>query len=332
MESDIQEKIFQHVKGAMLPQASLADELAALLNISTDSAYRRIRGDKSLSLEELYAISKHFKLSLDSLFELNTNSFCFTGDFVNTGTFQFEAYLANVVQHVKYMNSFENKEMIYMCKDIPLFHHFHFRELAAFKHYFWMKNILHLPEFAQKKFSISDYPDHFFELGRKALDYYNQLSSIEVWNIESINSTIRQVEFYKESNVFSSSEDMLMLYEALEKLLGHLEEQATLGYKFDPLTGPSEPLGSYQMYFNEIVILENSILVNLDGSRAAFLVHNVLNYMITRDVRFCENMNRYVQNTLRKSTLISTVSERERARFFKYLRNRIKNRKQNIKV
>ena len=85
------------------------------------------------------------------------------------------------------------------------------------------------------------------------------------------------------------------------------------------------------MYFNEIVIMENSILVQLDGTKAAFLVHNVLNFMLSRDVRFCDNMYSYIQNLVRKSTLISTVSERERARFFKYLRQKIAGRKQSLK-
>jgi hypothetical protein len=43
-------------------------------------------------------------------------------------------------------------------------------------------------------------------------------------------------------------------------------------------------------------------------------------------------MYRYIQNLLKKSTLISTVSERERFRFFKFLRQRIHNRKQGLKV
>ena len=37
-------------------------------------------------------------------------------------------------------------------------------------------------------------------------------------------------------------------------------------------------------------------------------------------------------NLMRKSTLISTVSEKERARFFKNLRNRISSRKENLKA
>jgi hypothetical protein len=54
--------------------------------------------------------------------------------------------------------------------------------------------------------------------------------------------------------------------------------------------------------------------------------------MVTRDVAFCDNMYSYIQNLMKKSTLISTVSEWERTRFFKYLRQKIANRKQSLKA
>ena len=112
-------------------------------------------------------------------------------------------------------------------------------------------------------------------------------------------------------------------------MVSHLEYQATEGHKFN-VNDLSRPLGRYQMYFNEILILEGNILVTLDGTKSAFLIHNVLNFLQTNDVRFCDNMWEHIENLKKKSTLISTVSERERARFFKYLRNKIRMRKESL--
>ncbi|HEX6334210.1 MAG TPA: helix-turn-helix domain-containing protein [Flavisolibacter sp.] len=332
MGSELQMKLFQHLRTKLPPDASFVDEMAAVLDISTDSAYRRIRGEKPLSLEEVYKLCMHYRLSMDNLMNLQSDAFLFTGSFVQAESFRFDEWLSGVAQNMKYMSTFKEKTIFYMCKDIPVFHHFHFREVAAFKYYFWMKNILHLPEFAHRKFSFDVYPDEFFALGRQALDYYNRIDSVELWNIESFNSTLRQVEYYHDSNIFASTEEIFIIYEALEKLVNHLENMATEGFKFDAADVTRTPLSAFQMYFNEIIILENSILVKLDNTKAAFLVHNVLNFMTTRDVRFCDNMYTYIQNLIRKSTLISTVSERERARFFRYLRNRIAGRKQNLKM
>jgi len=332
MSQELQSKLFHRIKSLLPPQQSLADVVASVLEVSSDSAYRRIRGDKALSLDEVHRLCTRFKISMDSLIDLPSNSFLFSGDFVQTESFRFDQYLTNVLQQVKYMNSFADRTMYYLCKDIPLFHHFQFREIAAFKYYFWMKNILHLPEFANRKFSMSIYPDEYFAIGRQILDHYNTINSIEVWNIESVNSTLRQIEYYHDSNIFASDEEIYMLYTALEKLIIHLENMATEGAKFANDDEERKPLSQFKMYFNEIMILENSIFVSLDGSRAAFLVHSVMNFMLTRDIRFCNSMHSYIQNLVKKSTLISMVSEKERARFFRHLRQKIEGRKQNLRV
>lgn len=329
-KSELQLQIFNHLKTKLPSQVSLVDELASVLDLSTDSAYRRIRGEKPLSLEEIYKVCVHYSLSLDNLLNLKSDAFLFKGNFVNPHAFKYEDYLSNIVQQVKYMNSFREKSMTYLAKDIPIFHHYHFREIAAFKYYFWMKNILQHPDFATKKFRLEDYPDEYWELGKKALTYYNQLDSEELWNIESINSTLRQIDYYNDSNIFSNADETYVLYEAAEKLINHLEYQAAVGYKYS-VDDLKNPLGKYETYFNEILILEGNILVTLDGTKTAFIIHNVLNFLLTNDVRFCDNMYAHIQNLKRKSTLISTVSERERSRFFKYLRQRIETRKQSIK-
>lgn len=328
--SEIQLQIFQHIKAKLPAHISLVDELASILDVSTDSAYRRIRGEKPLSLEEIYKLCTHYSLSLDNLLNLKSDVFLFKGNFVNPRAFKYDEYLSNIMQQVKYMNGFSQKSMTYLAKDIPIFHHYHFREIAAFKYYFWMKNILQHPDFATKKFRLDDYPEEYWELSQKALNYYNQLDSEELWNIESINSTLRQIDYYYDSNIFSNADEIYVLYDAAEKLIYHLEYQATEGFKYST-NDLKTPLGKYQMYFNEILILEGNILVTLDGTKTAFLIHNVLNFLLTNDVRFCDNMYEHIENLKRKSTMISTVSERERSRFFKYLRQRIEARKQGLR-
>jgi hypothetical protein len=329
---ELQTQIFQHIKNKLPSNLSMVDEVAAVLGVSTDSAYRRIRGDKTLTLEELYKLCTRFQLSLDQLLNLKSESLVFSGSFIHPGSFQFDQYLKSAIGHVKYMASFKEKKMYYLCKDIPLFHHFHFKEVAAFKHYVWMKGIFNSPELAHKKFSLKDYPDELFELGKQALNVYNGIDSVEIWNLESINSSLRQIDYYLESGLFADEREALLMYEAYEKLIGHLDTMATAGYKFNVGETQCQSSGSYQMYLNEMVIGDNSILVVLDNTKLGFIIHSVINIMTTRDVRFCDNLYECMENLMKKSTMISSVSERERSRFFKYLRNRITHRKENFKA
>lgn len=328
----LQTQFFQYLKTKLPEGVSLAEEVAAALNISTDSAYRRIRGEKPVSFEELYTLCTRYRLSLDTLLNLQTDTVSFQGKFVDPVSFRFDEYMTAVGQQVRYMASFKEREMYYLCKDIPLFHHYQYPELAAFKYFFWHKTLLQSPEFATKKIRLSHYPSDIFGLGRKALDTYNQLDSYEIWNIESLNSTLRQVEYYHDTLSFESKEDLLRVYQSLENLFDHLQMQAELGYKFDNLDPDRKPLGRFQLYFNEVVSGDNSILAVLDGVKICFVTHSAINFMVTRDVAFCENMYSYYRNLMRKSTLISSESERERSRFFKLLRKRIAARKQALGV
>jgi hypothetical protein len=81
-----------------------------------------------------------------------------------------------------------------------------------------------------------------------------------------------------------------------------------------------------------VILGDSSFLVEVDGKRIVYITHSIANYMATRDVQFCDNMHEHVHNLMRKSTLISAVSERERLRFFKFLRSRITTRKEKLQV
>jgi hypothetical protein len=54
--------------------------------------------------------------------------------------------------------------------------------------------------------------------------------------------------------------------------------------------------------------------------------------MLTRDMVFNENMYNHLQNQMKRSTLISEVSEKERAKFFRIIRDRIARRKEALNV
>ena len=329
---ELQQQLFAEIKRKVGDAASVVDEVAKLLDISTDSAYRRLRNEKTISLDELYLLCTHYKISLDQMMNVQTGSFAFQGNLLNPKTHRYDAYLTGMTHFMAYLNSFKQKEFYYLGKDLPIFHYFHCKELAAFKYFFWMGTLIHFPEFKNKLVSIDEFPDDLYELCKKILSFYNQIDSIELWNIESLNSTIRQIEYYIDNRMFRSDEDALKVYEATEKIFYHLEEQAKTGYKFAIDDKEKKQMGKYNLYFNEIVILDNSMLVLLENNKMTMLPHTAINYMITRDISFCENLYQYIQNLIRRSTLISEVSEKERSRFFHHMYERIDKRKKALKV
>ena len=79
MESiGMQQLFIQHIKDNFSGPLSLVTEMAELLNISNDSAYRRIRGEKAISFEEMQKLCTHFKVSLDQFLHLQNDAIVFS--------------------------------------------------------------------------------------------------------------------------------------------------------------------------------------------------------------------------------------------------------------
>jgi hypothetical protein len=192
---DLQQQFFKAVKDKIGPKKSIVDEIAPLLNISTDSAYRRLRGEIALSIDELYLLCTHYHISLDQLMNVTTGTFQFEGKFLDANNFKFDAYLKSVIHNLTIIASVKGSEYYYLCKESPMFHHYYFREFAAFKYHAWMSTLLFFPEFRNKKFRLADYPDEYFDMGQQILHLYEQINSVEIRNIESHNSTLRQIDF-----------------------------------------------------------------------------------------------------------------------------------------
>jgi hypothetical protein len=148
--------------------------------------------------------------------------------------------------------------------------------------------------------------------------------STDIWNIESINSTIRQIEFYREANAFETHEDIRLLYVGVFRLIDHIEKQADLGVKF-PLGGkPMANSAPYNLFNNELILGDNTVLAELNSTKITFLNHSVINFVGTQDERFNAHMFDNFQNLIRKSTQLSSVGEKERTRFFNRIRDKVK--------
>ncbi len=320
--TNAQQLFFQHVKGLLPSHLSLVDEVADVLNISNDSAYRRIRAEKPIALEEIKKLCLHFKISLDQLLHLNTDSVLFTGKLADTTNFSFDLYLQNFLREMQIINSFEEKEMYYWPKDAPVFYYYQFPELAAFKFFFWMKTVLEYPEYSKAKFNFADFDEKLRKTGEKILETYYNIPSHEIWNVDNINTYIQQIEYYKDTNVFSSKNDIIVLYECLEKMVDHIEEQAEAGYKFNSNAKGSKG-ASIKIYVNEFIIGDNTVVAILNNKPVVFLNHSFLNILSTQDPVFCNYMFEYFQKLIRKSTLVSSVSEKQRSKFFTPIREKL---------
>jgi plasmid maintenance system antidote protein VapI len=320
---ELQTSFLNQVKSQLPQHLTLVDALAEHLNISNDSAYRRIRGEKHFTFDEIQVLAAYFKISLDSFLHLQNDALIFWGKNIDRTRFDFENYLQGIVQQLEYFSTAAEKHMHYLNKDIPIFHHFMFPELAAFKCYFWSRYNLDYPKFNKGQFLIEDFIDIFNKTGKRICELYLRIPSTEIWNLDCINTTIRQIDYYRETQIFKSEKDIEIIYNSLEKLVNHIELQVEYGYKFPPGEPEQNDKIKYQVYINEFVLGDNTIVVEMDKKKMVFVNHNVINYMMTTNQEFINYTFETLKILQRKSTLISEISEKDRLLFFHTLRERI---------
>jgi len=322
---------FKQLKEKIPAHLSMAEEIGDLLNISTDSAYRRIRGEKELSFTELQKIVTHFDESIDlALRSASDQEIRFRYNPLNSETFNLSDYISFAYETVKNFAKNDSCEMIYAAKDIPIFHYFLTDEIAAFKIFVWQKTLLDFPGFEDRLFSFDNIDDKILTTGKKLLAEYNRFPSVELWNLETIHSTLLQIEFYSESELFQNPKDALILLTKLEEYIHHIKSQAVHGYKFCIGQEKAASSGSLKMYYNEVILCDNTMLATIDDIKVSFLTHNALNFLTTTNARFCDTTEKYFASLIRRSSLISIDGEKQRNNFFAGLHARINKSKEKV--
>lgn len=323
--AELQIAFLNEIRSKLPSHLSLVDAIAENLHLSTDSAYRRLRGEKLLTLDEIATLARIYQMSLDSFLQLDTEAVVFWGKHISRQTFDFEKYLTGIAEQLSFFLTFRQRHMYYSNKDIPIFHLFTFPELATFKCYFWSRYNLDYSRYNKEKFLIEDFREIFNTTGRKISELYLQIASTEIWNLDCINTTIRQIEYYRDTRIFKSEKDVEIVYDCLEKLVQYIEQLVEYGHKvpFGKTPGASDV--KYEVYINDFLLGDNTVLAELDGKQVAFLNHNVINYLMTTNEEFVKYTFESFKVLMKKSRLISEISERDRQEFFNTLRERIYN-------
>ncbi len=317
--SNIQEMFFERIKSKLDANYSLVHEISEALGISYDSAYRRLRGEKQLSLEETSLLSQKFSISLDTLMNHKSNFQSFSCYHVEPEQFCGSSWLSFVKEQLHMLEKLRAQRIIYAAKAPPIFNYFQFPEVAGFKFLFWEKTLFRSAEFKHRQFSIEDIDNELIEKCKEIARLSLKIPITEIWNEDTFRILIRQVEYYWVSNYFKSKDDLFLLLEKIEEWLKHNKKEAEYGMRFLHNQAPKGVEGSYQLYENEIVINDNSILVELPNSCVSFLTYNVLGLLGSQDAKLCKGLGHFYKVIISKSNLISSVGEKERNRFFNKL-------------
>jgi plasmid maintenance system antidote protein VapI len=320
----IQSRFMERFKEAVPPGLGMAEELAEVLGLSTDSAYRRIRGETELTLEEAFRLSKKYAISLDEVFGNQNDTVTFSYTKLTDSAANFESYLIRLLSHLQGLNKVENRKIFYVAEEIPMFYSFFSKKLTDFKLFYWQRSVLNIAEYQQTKFDWGIVPQKLVDLAHNSYIEYMSIPSTEIWTSETILTVIKQVRFYFESGIITKAHALELLNE-YRLMVEMVQRNAENGRK-----NLSDKTETYFLYNSDVVLGTNCIYAIMGELKYSYISFNSINSLTTNNPEFCDESEHWVRNLERKSTLISNVGEKQRYRFFSHMYESIDTCRQQI--
>ncbi|WP_419870064.1 hypothetical protein [Chryseobacterium sp. CT-SW4] len=122
-------------------------------------------------------------------------------------------------------------------------------------------------------------------------------------------SVLRQVSFYHETGLLNGKEAELIL-DDLKSLLLELESKT--------LEKPN-----FQLFINDLVILNNSILFKNSFQNSYFIPFSMFGYIMTNDEMTCNDSLSYFEHQIKNSKSLAASGNRDRKVFFNKMYNQI---------
>jgi hypothetical protein len=319
----VQSRFFDVIKQLLKRDESLPHILCELLNISQDSAYRRLRGETALSLDEASIIVKHFNISMSEVVNTSEKTISFQNNNTDPTNFKYIDFLNQLKRDLKGISLFKQNHLSYLAKDIPFFYMFFYPELAAFRVYFWKKSVFNFESHRSKRFSPDELTPEEIAAGDEIMRIYNAIPSTELWNDEVIISLINQIVFYYQAGFFEKPYYADKLLDKLHLLVTHFHKMAESGKKFLPEKSPEDGNAAFELYYNELMIGDNTVFADVDGHKRVYHSTNIINTMYTTHPEYCNQTYSVHTNLLKGSQQISVSGEKLRNQYFNRLFSQI---------
>ncbi len=318
----VQKAFVQKLKELAPANTSLAEEIAELLNVSADSAYRRLRGETAISLDEAVTLCTHFKIPFSAFTETLAGLVTFRYRHLDENEESFYQYLQSLDQTLDKLLMANEKRIVYGAVDISILQHLGFRQISNFKMYYWMRALMGVKRMQDKKFDPNLISAEMQQVANSIHKKYLKVPSTEIWSDDMLFPTLKQIEYSWESGWFENRDAALAVCENLREMIFTTREWAAQGSKLLSETKEERPQ-NYKLYFSELLIGNNTIMAYLDSLKAVFLSHHTFNNINTTDVRFCDETEEWLEKHMQKSTLISGTAEKQRVKFFNLLEKNI---------
>jgi hypothetical protein len=317
---ELQKHIFKAIKDQLPKHLTLVDVIEELFGKGTDSAYRRIRGETELSLSELQKICQKYNLSLDEFIHSKSREGAlFQCTVVDKELETYVNYLTVLQKMLDHLKSAPKKEFIFTALDIPFYYFFEFPELAYFRYYVWYKT-MEKNAGSFEHFCNTLPKDRIKPIYEQIQHDILYIPSREIWTEYSMDTTLKLLKYYDDIGAFESKDTLIYIVNQLFALSDRIGQYASDGYK------ESNTKTTVQVYHCSVDVENYFMLIRNDHSLSCLTRLYAGNSIVTENEFVCVQVQRWIENLISKSILISGDGAfKERKQFLDSLRTKVQN-------
>ncbi|MBF0648924.1 MAG: hypothetical protein ACK5KN_02255 [Dysgonomonas sp.] len=317
MKTIINEMLVTSINNSLPEGEKLVSFLMDLLNLSRESAYRRIRNEIPFTFEEVIAISLKLGLSLDEIAGQEQKNRAFFDLPVPKSADPLDVYseIVDVAAEIyKKMQKSKESEIFFTANQLPFPYYMLYENLSKFYYYKWIHKTQEVPlNFYLSEFSPPSQVSTVHKRYRYAATKVNQVTAILCPSF--ILSTVKEIIYFYRRRLITK-EELFLLQEDLYKVINKLEN--------DTRKGVDENGVKTDLYCSTLNIASNSIWFRHDNETGTqFWTYTDPITVYNTEVSKRHKM--WIDSLLKYSTLISQSNEIQRSEFFNKQNEYVKN-------
>ena len=313
---NISESFIVKLKDKIPTNISVTDEVASVLGMNYDAAYRRLTGKVTFSINEAVLLSKVFDISLNELFEVGeSNSYLIRETPSVESLKDFYTYFENLNDQLTPLMNNDDASVLFGARELPMFYFFHNPLLIRFKVFVWFSILKVTP--LNKRINFKDFviSDRMIASAQKVGKAYNNINLTEIWSFGAINNVLQQILYLYNMRQIDAV-DAGIICEELKIELKKIEKSTLNGKKIKER--------KFELYSNELIMMNNSMILKYKNKLSFGYPYALLKFFIIKNQEACKAQETYIIEQMRYSTCITNTSTREHVTFFNHKYDKIK--------
>jgi len=298
------ETVGQKLPGRITPATFLMD----ILCIGREAAYRRLRGEVPLTLEEAARLAKALDISIDMI--------------LKTGNEKISSYRMSMTEfenptETDYRFLEESVELIRSAADDPLsrlslsanmFPRQLYLQCGNLTRFFLFKKNFHETGKQAKSYHQVFIPERMRRVFRDSFEAYRQFKFINfIFDRQIFIDLVHNIKHFYSIGLIRK-QDIVLLREDILKMITYLENIA--------ITGKYENGTQINLYISNINFVQNCYNIKIQDRYISIMEAYILYGIVSTDKADYDRMEEWLLSKCRLSTMISICGEPQRIAFF----------------